>query len=430
MLKKIRIPQPKLALRHRKWSVYWYQDYRKFAFATGLDEREKNAAETVRRRLAVCMAENRWEPWTEDIPAIQNWRQMFAGEPIEEAPEPEQPSDAQKEELTDGEVLRMFEAEVDLKADVKKKIWYLASQHNLLTMTEQDATSFVRALSVSANPKYLSDKLALLFPKQLVDRQSIIKGLNAAGINFTLGQLDNALKNREQVKLVIKKNKRYYEVFKTPRRLAPRTVNSYLIAAKKFFRWVVRKGLRPSNPFEFVRPMRCEETADIVFMTRGERDEVLASPDCPLSIWIALLAGLRRGEILRLEWRNIDLDNRWIHVTKSKTGRVRHVPLCSDLLRKLAEVPQKQGTVAKWDPKMNVAAQECSKMALLFPRLQDKLRWNVFRHTFASLLAQSGKVSIDQICAIMGNTPAVCRRHYAYLIPEAAVQTGIDFLNL
>jgi hypothetical protein len=40
-----------------------------------------------------------------------------------------------------------------------------------------------------------------------------------------------------------------------------------------------------------------------------------------------------------------------------------------------------------------------------------------FRHTFGSQLAQKG-ISLYKIAELMGNSPEVCRRHYAALAPE------------
>ena len=48
------------------------------------------------------------------------------------------------------------------------------------------------------------------------------------------------------------------------------------------------------------------------------------------------------------------------------------------------------------------------------------LEWTCldFRHTFGSHLAMKGE-SLYKISALMGNSPEICRRHYAALIPEA-----------
>ena len=48
------------------------------------------------------------------------------------------------------------------------------------------------------------------------------------------------------------------------------------------------------------------------------------------------------------------------------------------------------------------------------------LQWTrlEFRHTFGSHLAQRG-VSLYKISTLMDNSPGICRRHYAELVPEA-----------
>ncbi|MBK8268759.1 MAG: site-specific integrase [Planctomycetes bacterium] len=45
-----------------------------------------------------------------------------------------------------------------------------------------------------------------------------------------------------------------------------------------------------------------------------------------------------------------------------------------------------------------------------------------FRHTFGSQLAQKGE-SLFKISTLMGNSPAICQRHYAALIPETMHET-------
>lgn len=44
-----------------------------------------------------------------------------------------------------------------------------------------------------------------------------------------------------------------------------------------------------------------------------------------------------------------------------------------------------------------------------------------YRHTFGSQLAMKGE-SLYKISALMGNSPEICRRHYAALLPESLVE--------
>ena len=48
-----------------------------------------------------------------------------------------------------------------------------------------------------------------------------------------------------------------------------------------------------------------------------------------------------------------------------------------------------------------------------------------FRHTFGSQLAMKGE-SLYKISAIMGNSPEICRKHYAALLPESLI-SSVEF---
>ena len=69
-------------------------------------------------------------------------------------------------------------------------------------------------------------------------------------------------------------------------------------------------------------------------------------------------------------------------------------------------------TGQRWDPdNFSADLREINKV--------HGLAWGCldFRHTFGSHLAMKGE-SLYKISALMGNSPDVCCRHYAALIPE------------
>lgn len=198
-----------------------------------------------------------------------------------------------------------------------------------------------------------------------------------------------------------------------------------------FYRWAIDQGLVRENPFRGIKPLRADENADIIWLTRQERDKIIEASGAA-TVWIALYAGLHLGEIARLRWEDIDLSGRWLHVKKAKTGKPRRVPISGALGEALRPLAKKSGFIAPhWQEGDYSVKAESDLLPLRksLSEIADKIKWNIFRHTFASLLAQTGRVSIDQISALMGNTPEVCRRHYAHLIPEAVERTGIDLID-
>lgn len=71
----------------------------------------------------------------------------------------------------------------------------------------------------------------------------------------------------------------------------------------------------------------------------------------------------------------------------------------------------------KWDP---------DNLSRYLRKANDEagLSWACldFRHTFGSQLAMKGE-SLYKISKLMGNSPEICRRHYAALIPESLVES-------
>jgi len=63
---------------------------------------------------------------------------------------------------------------------------------------------------------------------------------------------------------------------------------------------------------------------------------------------------------------------------------------------------------------LNLFLSISNSLALLYSKMQKTLD---FRHTFGSQLAMKGE-SLYKISTLMGNSPDICRRHYAALIPE------------
>lgn len=105
---------------------------------------------------------------------------------------------------------------------------------------------------------------------------------------------------------------------------------------------------------------------------------------------------------------------------RPKTRRNRRVPMSSSLRSCLDRYEPPRGVAwffpspqgKRWDPdNFSQALREINRGAGLLWSCLD------FRHTFGSHLAMKGE-SLYKISALMGNSPEICRRHYAALIPE------------
>ena len=162
-----------------------------------------------------------------------------------------------------------------------------------------------------------------------------------------------------------------------------------------------------------------------------------------------IYAGLRRAEATWLTVDDVKLRSSppMIHIRakeidgeawEPKTKQPRRVPISRALRPILAEwllrrptvsvgacpgvAPNEVRTEAGWFfPSPQGRRWDEDNFSSDFRRVQKKakLAWSCldFRHTFGSQLAQKGE-SLYMISKLMGNSPEVCRKHYAALVPE------------
>jgi integrase len=226
------------------------------------------------------------------------------------------------------------------------------------------------------------------------------------------------------------------------RGLAPKTANRYREILTRLFNWATeQKGVwlpGERNPASKVERYR-ESAPNIRFLTLKQIEaqlEALAD-NLKLQAMVATLifAGLRREELLWLTHDDLDLDTgkhglirvraKEIHgeFWEPKTKKNRAVPVSSRLRHYLDKwqlkmdkckgswiFPSPEGK--RWDP-------DNFSQDLRAANESAKLPWGSldFRHTFGSHLAMKGE-SLYKISKLMGNSPEICARHYAALIPE------------
>jgi integrase len=225
------------------------------------------------------------------------------------------------------------------------------------------------------------------------------------------------------------------------RGLQPKTANRYREIVSRLFNWAMAeqgvKMPRDANPVAKVARYK-ERAPQIRFLTLdqiGSQMTVLANHKLLRAlVAVYIYAGLRREEAL---WLTID-DVDWsvgpygtIRVQaktvdgcswQPKTKCNRAVPISSTLRGFLADyVPRV--TPQRWffpSPKGCQYDPDNLSRDLRLANRQASLPWTCldFRHTFGSHLAMKGE-SLYKISTLMGNSPEICRRHYAALLPEA-----------
>lgn len=162
-------------------------------------------------------------------------------------------------------------------------------------------------------------------------------------------------------------------------------------------------------------------------LTLEEKDRLLVA--CKASsnpylypiVSIALLTGMRYGEIVGLHWEDIHFEHKAITLYQTKNGERRVLPLTEpveQILRELGNRRKKfEGRIfTPRSPKSKT--QEVSIRGAFAKSLRDvnisNFSFHLLRHAAASYLAMSGATQ-GELMAILGHkTPAMTKRYSHY----------------
>ena len=130
----------------------------------------------------------------------------------------------------------------------------------------------------------------------------------------------------------------------------------------------------------------------------------------PLIIF-AVQTCMRRGEILSLEWKNIDIDRSRALLSTTKNGRSRWVPLSPKVRSVLERLPKEDERVF---PITDVAVRQSWDRLRRRAGITD-LTFHDLRHEGISRQFESG-LSIPQVMAISGHQTASQLFRYIQLV--------------
>jgi integrase len=170
------------------------------------------------------------------------------------------------------------------------------------------------------------------------------------------------------------------------------------------------------------------------FLTFDELEGLLdgagVEPTFRAAILVGAEAGLRMGEIIGLEWDDVDFRNRTLtvmrsewqgHVGPPKGGRARTIPLTERLAEALKGEPHLRGPRIFCLEGGEHWHRHNMRKGLARACKRAKLRaigWHVLRHTFCSHLAMRGAVS-KAIQELAGHTTLAVTLRYMHLAPSA-----------
>jgi integrase len=196
--------------------------------------------------------------------------------------------------------------------------------------------------------------------------------------------------------------------------LAPITRNNFRRVLNVAFNFARNRGYCVDNPAAKSAKAKAVETpAGILSVEETSRLLENAPEKSVAYIAIGAFAGLRRAELERLDWKEVDLQSRLIEVTakKAKSARRRFVKIKPNLLLWLKPYAKPHGPVTPSGYRKLLARSRRAAGIQSWPN-------NALRHSFASYyLAHFNKAGAAELALELGHTNAnLVFQHYRQLV--------------
>jgi len=207
--------------------------------------------------------------------------------------------------------------------------------------------------------------------------------------------------------------------------LSAKTVKNVLELLERIVNFGIKKGLAPGLGFKIEFPrvnnLRTEdltpEQLSNLLTAINEDHDIHAGNFMKM----ALVTGMRRSELFKLQWQHIDFDKGFIHIIGPKGGKDQTIPLNQSARNILENHPRTDspfvfpGRGGGQRVEIRRPIDRIRKAAEL-PK--DFRPLHGLRHTFAPMLASSGEVDLYTLQKLLTHrTPAMTQR-YAHLRDE------------
>lgn len=130
-------------------------------------------------------------------------------------------------------------------------------------------------------------------------------------------------------------------------------------------------------------------------------------------ILFALATGMRRGEILRMEWKHIDWKQSVLTIPVTKNGHPRIIPLTRRAIRILSGLAATRGAATVVFP-ISANAVRLSWQRLQAKAKLDDLRFHDMRHEAVSRFFEAG-LSLPEVALISGHRDPKMLMRYTHL---------------
>lgn len=210
-----------------------------------------------------------------------------------------------------------------------------------------------------------------------------------------------------------------------------RTIKYYRDIMDRAFKKAIQLRWIAKNPFDEVDSITKLNNERIRFLDDDERARVLLAckqsenKDLYAIVIFAISTGARKGEILKLTWKDVDLERSQAILHKTKNGETRSVPIVSHLKEILLvkKENKRMDTDLLFPRKDGLKAANIRKTwetALKKAEVID-FRFHDLRHCAASYLAMNG-ATLSEIAAVLGHKTLQMVKRYSHISEQHTTQ--------
>jgi integrase len=217
---------------------------------------------------------------------------------------------------------------------------------------------------------------------------------------------------------------------------SPATLNRYISSLGALFRFARRRRLLPRGHVQPTRNVEKhrESAGRLIYLTEDQVERVIACAGLarwgklPALVRLAFTTGLRKGSLMGLRWRDVDLEARRVIVERTKNGRphVAHLtPAMVEALRKMPGHRMPNGLVFSGDDEEKAHDfRKCWEVACREAGV-GRIPFHALRHSTASHLAARGASSV-LLADTLGHSSLRMVARYAHLSIDARARAIED----
>ena len=211
----------------------------------------------------------------------------------------------------------------------------------------------------------------------------------------------------------------------TTRTLSPATIRATLTVLKRICNYGSKNGYCPPLSFKITMPKVSNNVIEDLNEEQLKRllaaIEADTNADARGIMLMALYTGMRRGELFKLKWQDLDFDRGFIRIVGPKGGQDQTIPLNQSARKVLEGHPRTSEYVFPGEDggqrvTIQKALRRIGKAAGLPPGFRPL---HGLRHAFASRLASSGQVDMYTLQKLLTHKSPVMTQRYAHLRDDA-----------